>query len=393
MLIMKLIMDWRTKFAELSNIDINISYKTEKCSHIEIIEDTDYNVCAECGVVIGRKFLIEPHYSTTTVMRRTNTACPIYNDIPDEFDPTVKNLAVIIYKTATVKRIYKSTLRKAIIAACVYRAAIILNYSTRRCFSSMGLTTTEANRGILFISTYLPHGEYSIPLFGDKSEIAAACTISGIADQNINNVYNLFESFKTNCETVFASSQRVSIIYGCVWTFIKCFEDDISQFISRPECLSELINRLKNENSGNRAVVSAITIERKYYEIMKYILSRIMKRIFAICISYITQSSILRSITPKIPITVYNCKNPDTIRIVADDGFVYPIEDVDDVLDWHIIFDFKFTEFNSNKIIQLPIVVVSKSKSITINFNACQPVIRLIGYNILRDEIKHFIQA
>jgi len=400
-------MDWHLKFANISICPAKDNTEPLKCKHTDISESADFNICSDCGFVLGRRFITEPQYSTNAVLRRTTASCPIYDDIPNEFDPVVKNLAVIIYKTATVKKIYKSTLRKAIIAACVYRAANLLNMSTRKCFSSMGLTTAEANKGIMFVSTNLPHGEYRIPLFGGKSEIEAACSISGLTEESVDIVFNLFEKIKLDCESVFAASQRVSIVYGCVWTFIKWFVNEIPSHLTttKPMRLQTLIAKLIEENSiknaRSRAVVSAVTIERKYYEIMNYILSRVMKRVFALCIAQIPHTShpshspitILRSVTPKIPVTVYNCNNPDLIRIIADDGFVYPIENVDNVFDWNIIFDMKFEAIGHSNIIHLPITISHKSRSIIVSFSNCSSPINTIGDEILRKEVRYFIHS
>jgi hypothetical protein len=219
-------------------------------------------------------------------------------------------------------------------------------------------------------------------------------------------VFKLFEDVKTNCEDVFAASQRVSIVYGCVWTFIKCFGDGENQPASYPTCLSDLINRLTTENAGasdddvkprTRAPVSAITVERKYCDIMKYVLSRTLKRVVARCLAMLIPPSAQRTLqskTPTIPLTVHNCTDPDEISVVANDGFVYPIADVTDVTDWYILFEMKYTFLDKGRKrkLDLPISVVNKSRSITVKFDACSSPIRDRCPEILKEEIVKFIR-
>lgn len=384
-------MDWESVFKKLSIEDnCEDNFEDIKCLHTDIIEESEHILCSDCGEILNRILSSENQFSSTAVTRRRISSCPIYNDIPEEFDPAVKNLAVTIYKTVTIRRIYKSILRKSIIAACLYRSSVILNVSTRRCFSAFGLSNTEANRGIVFVSSNLPWGEFNIPLFGDNSEICAACAMSGILGDDVSIVINLFNDVKKNCEEIFASSQRISIVYGCVWTFIKNFESP-----DYPSSLSELINRLINENcnplnSKTRIPVSAITIDRKYCEIMKYILSRVMKRVFSMCISMLSDTCTLISNTPVVPVTVYNCNDPDKISMIADDGFIYPLDDVDDILDWNILFDMEY--ISEDTIVNIPIKITSKCRTINVKFDKCPESVCKLGPNILNDEVKKFIR-
>lgn len=367
-------MDWKSLMLSINN-KVEVS---SECSHDDVEEDSDNTICLECGMVVCRKLITECSFSTKTVRKR-HTPCPVYSDIPDEFDSTVKNLAVTIYKTVTVRRIYRSTLRKAIIAACLYRASVILNASTRRCFSSFGLSNMEANRGIVFVSINLPPGEYAISMCVDKSEIAAACSIIGIMGDDVDRICRLFEKVKCSCRGMMASSQRISIIYGCIWTFIKTFSSD-----NYPKTIIGMVDILTKEISRGTLPVSAVTINKKYIEITKFILSRIMKKVFAQCLSLVCDDETLVSRTPTVPVTLYNCTDPEKIKMISDDGFVYPLEDVDDVIDWNILFGMDFEG------VTMPIRI--DPKTIVVSFEECPIFVQEMGQLILEDAIKCFLK-
>lgn len=382
-------MDWKNRMITLCNKETSSENDTEECSHKEIVEDFDSTICSECGTIINRKLTTENSF-TSKITRRRPTPCPVYADVPEEFDSTVRNLTVIIYKTATVRRIYRSTLRRAIIAACLYRASVLLNKSTRRCFTAFGLTNTEANRGIVFVASNLPPGDYAISLFGDKSEIYAACSIVGVTGGDVEYVYHLFEKVRHGCDGIMASSQRISIIYGCIWTFIKTFPSD-----KYPKTISDLVGLLLKDTCGEKKrgmlPVSAVTINKKYNEITKFILSRIMKKVFAQCLSVVCVEDNLVSNTPTIPVTLYDCSDPEKIKMVAKDGFIYPLEDVDDVSDWNIIFGMVFLT-STNEEVLMPIKITSKTKTAHVSFNECPLFVAEIGQVILDETIRQFIK-
>ena len=382
-------MDWKTHILALCAKDEIPAKPTDECSHDDVVEELDNTICSDCGEIVNRKLTTENSFSQKS-MRRRPAHCPVFADVPDDFDSDVKNLAVIIYKTATVRRIYRSTLRKSIIAACLYRASVILNKPIRKCFTVFGLTNTEANRGVVFVATNLPYGEYTISMFGDKSEICAACSIVGITGDDVEHVFRLFESVKHGCNGIMASSQRISIIYGCIWIFIQTFPSK-----SYPGTISELIDLLINETCGEKKKgmlpVSAVTINKKFNEITKFVLTRIMKRVFATCISLVCTADQLVSKTPNIPVTLYDCTDPDKITMVADDGFVYPLEDVDDVNDWNILFDMVYNTKLGEKVC-MPIKLESKPKAITVSFVECPILLAEVGQLILKSEMKRFIK-
>lgn len=382
-------MDWKSRMILLCNNEPKSTECDTKCLHEDLIEDSDSTICSECGTIVNRKLTTENSFSSKTARRRP-TQCPVYTDIPEEFDSSVRNLTVTIYKTVTVRRIYRSTLRKAIIAACLYRASVILNKSTRRCFTSFGLTNTEANRGIVFVASNLPPGDYAISLFGDKSEIYAACSIVGITGDDVDYVFSLFEKVRHGCDCIMASSQRISIIYGCIWAFVKTFPS-----INYPNTIGDLVGLLLDDTCGEKKrgmlPVSTATINKKYNEITKFILSRVMKTVFSLCLSLVCTEDYLVSKTPTIPITLYDYTIPEKITMIADDGFIYPLEDVDDVTDWNILFNMSYATSSGEEVL-MPIRIVSKSKTATVSFDECPLLVAEMGKFILEDAIRQFIK-
>lgn len=389
---------WQSLFEKLTveNVPKEPVNAEKPCDHLDVIEEAENNICVDCGTIVGRRIILSDNFSNTSTARRKPTVCPIYADIPDtDFDATVKNLAITIYKTATSQRIYRTTLRKAIIAACLYRASVLLNVSTRRCFSVFGLSNTEGNRGIVFVASHLPPGEYETSLFVDKSEVDTACSVAGITGQDVQFVYELFEKVKQGCDDVVASSQRISIIYGCVWAFIQAIGEDKGQ--EYPSSIQELIGRLNTDVVDKKIKrgllpVSASTIQKKYFEIKKFIATRVMKRVFALCVAQVTYSVCLKSKTPTIPITVYNCTDPDDISATGDDGFIYHLSDVDDILDWNILFDMIYEDDDGNEIV-MPICVITKSKNVHVLFDKCPYPIPEVGPEILAQVIHAYIKT
>ena len=383
-------MDWKSHLMLMLMPKDTVETAAGACSHEDVVDEQDTIICLNCGEIISKRLVTENAF-TSKITRRRPTSCPVYADIPDEFNADVKNLAVIIYKTATTRRIYRSTLRKAIIAACLYRASVMLKASTRRCFTAFGLSNTEANRGIVFVALNLPPGEYTISLFGDKSEIYAACLIAGISEKDAESVLRLFENVKHGCNGIMASSQRISIIYGCVWMFIKTFLKD-----TYPNTIGDLIDLLVKETKFTEKKrgtlpVSAVTVNKKYNEITKFILSRVMKKVFAQCLALVCCTDKLVSKTPTVPVTLYDCTDVEKITAIADDGFIYPLEDVDDVTDWNVLFEMVY-EDGSEDAILMPIKIVSKSNSTFVSFEECCEIVADLGPALLSEAIRDFIK-
>lgn len=368
-------MDWISTFNRLSAMADGDHSESpslnEGCGHQDVVEDNDHTICVDCGEVVGRMLVTQQFVYVNT--RRKPIQCTVYNDIPPEFDPAVKNMAVNIYNSVTSQRIFRCVLRRSILAACIHRASVILNAPMS--FDAFDLSTTDANRGIVFVAVNLAPGEYTIPFMSDDRDIAQISEPHGI-DHTL--VLKLYSAIKNDCEMLVAASQRMSILYSCLWTVISATNDDgpsLAEFVA-----------LITSRSKSKRLMSVATIEKKHSDIYRYILSRTMKKIVTRCLGYLTTAPVLRSNTSKIPVTLSGL--PDDMRIVADDGFVYPIEDVDDVMDWNVVFRMKF-----DRDFHIPLSIVTKRKQTVVSFEQCPEPLRAVGSSIVRDEIRKFICA
>lgn len=351
---MTVTMDWQSMFSMLNNRAVEPVSAPTTCSHSDVIEEENYNVCAECGAIVGQKLCVESCFSDTMTFRRKQVHCTVYADISPEFDSSVRHLAVTIYKAVTDKKIYRCSQRRAIIAACVHRASVLLGAPDSNCFKVFNLTKAEINRGVGFVAANLAHDEHKIPMLSVELEIASVCRMLNLPDAD--KVFILYSRLATDCEDFVSSSQRTSIIGGCLWTCICLFNPKycltIKEFVV---LLSEL---------GNVSI-SAATVEKKHCEILKYLLSRTLKRVYSWCFRQLNVST-ARSLTPRVPVTVTNCCSGDEIKLVADDGFVYPLENVDDVADWNLLFDMVYD--GNGTLFQIPATVVCRPKKVSVEF-------------------------
>lgn len=347
-------MDWQSLFDKLNNRR-DVLNNVSECLHEDCIEEDGFDTCVECGTMIRRKLCLSKQFSDNVFVRKIKSRCAIFSDIPDEFDPSVKHLAVVMYKTVTAKKIFRCSQRKAILAACVHRASVWLKAPSTTCFSSFNLTNSEINKGVTFVSCHLALDEYNIPLYSIEEEITKNCLDFNISSPS--TVVSIYSKINQGCEELISSSQRKSIIFTCIWLYLKIFDEKLSIDI---------------ETFSNRASISCITVEKKYCTMMKYILSRIMKSICAWSLDILrcdeSWDDKLCSNTPRIPVTLKHYDDHELMTMIADDGFVYPLEDVDDVDDWNILFDMTFENGTCRKI-KIPISINCKLKNVKVSFD------------------------
>lgn len=368
-------MDWQSLFDRLNRRTDDIVPNTDcECSHDDFIEEDGLDTCLDCGIIIRRKLCLSKPYSENALVKKIKSRCSILSDIPNEFDPTVKHLAVVIYKNVTAKKIFRCSLRKSILAACVHRASVWLKAPSDTCFTAFNLTNCEINKGVTFVACNLGIDEYNIPLYTIEEEMTKNCLKINIEPGKVISIYR---KINEGCEELISSSQRKSIIFSCMWLYLKIF--DKSRFVDI-KAFSE------------RASISSITVEKKYCMMMKYILSRVMKKIFYWCLLVLRRDQPwnyeLRSRTPKIPVTLKNYRDYKLMTMIADDGFVYPLEDVDDVNDWNIVFKMSFDDDKTGTIVKIPIIVNCKLKNVSVSFGKC---LKNEGPQTLQNAIMDFI--
>jgi hypothetical protein len=364
-------MEWQTLFNQLNDREIKTEV-TETCEHADIRSNIDYDICADCGVITGRKLCTTTQFVANGMTRRAQNHCTIYNDIPDDFDSTVKHKAVSIYKLVTAKRIFRCKQRKSILAACIHRASVLLDAPKSHCFTTFNLENTDINKGISFVASRLPVGEFNIPVSTAEEDIISECQILQLTCTKY--VLAIYLLIKDECEEMISSSQRSSITYGCIWACYKIFK-----IVDAPETLVDF-----------KAPISGATIEKKYCTIMKFFISRVMKKIYAWCFRKLGYSGTITSETPKNHITIHNCSRSKFISMIANDGFVYPLDDVDDIDDWNILFNMMYLDKN-NKTFQIPIHVICKMKKIGVSFEKCNEPIKSKGNVKLDREIQKLV--
>lgn len=364
-------MDWQILFDQLNNRETN-EVSNVNCEHVDIRSNVDYDICADCGMIIGRKLCTTTQFVANGMTRRTQNQCTIYNDIPDEFDSTVKHKAVSIYKLVTSKRIFRCKQRKSILAACIHRASVLLDAPKSNCFASFSLENTDINKGISFVASRLPVGEYNIPVLTLEQDIISECeTLKITCTPYVVAIYSLI---RNDCEEMISSSQRSSIIYGCIWACYKIFKID-----NAPETLNDF-----------KTPISGATIEKKYCAIMKCFISRVMKKIYAWCFRKLGYSGTVTSETPEKHVTIFNCSKSKGIMMLASDGYVYPLDYVDDIEDWNILFEMMYIDKN-NTLFEIPIHVTSKMKKIGVCFEKCQEPLKSKGNIKLYREMQKMI--
>jgi hypothetical protein len=190
----------------------------------------------------------------------------------------------------------------------------------------------------------------------------------------IKYVVAIFSLIKEDCEEMISSSQRSSIVYGCIWAFYQIF-----RITDAPQSLNEF-----------KTPVSGATIEKKYCTIMKLLISLVMKKIYAWCFRKLGYSGIITSETPQCHVTILNCSKSKFITMLANDGYVYPLDYVDDIEDWNILFGMTYSDSYRQEF-TIPIHVISKMKKNTISFDKCKEPIKSRGNEKLYKSIRKLV--
>jgi hypothetical protein len=87
-------------------------------------------------------------------------------------------------------------------------------------------------------------------------------------------------------------------------------------------------------------------------------------------------------------VTVRNYDNVTRISVVADDGFIYPIEDVDDINEWNTLTRYKsYIHSNNNTILLLNVSLMEIKKETILDFSKSTEPLRTQGPEILKKEI------
>lgn len=357
-----------------------------ECIHKEIEEENDQQICIDCGEIIGRKIIISSNFIVNGLARKKITASAIYSCIPSYVvDDKIKNLAVNIYKIVSANRQYRTSFRKAIIAACVHRASIVCNpipLSIATCVEIFNIKSfSEMERAMIFVAENIPYGEYKIPIRIHTIHDLQSILVEFNLLDKMEFITNLIS--KLEIESFF--HQRSSLCASIWFTITLNNSSNISLRTFTCQYNNLCIKGLKK--------TTCCTIRKRFLEIKRFVYRRTLKRVFANYLYKHIGHNISKTVENDIIAT--NLHNSDEMTIIATDGFEYPIDDVDDITDWNILFNKQWigTEIKGPPI-HIPYVVKDTGKRISIETDTGDNTGDNIGDNIEKimiNEIYYFI--
>lgn len=328
----------------------DISRDGSSCDHGSMsTRDDGEETCRDCGVVVGRRFPADSRYAAACEYprekrSRSSRAGPkrrvvgeksvvVFSDLPASIDDETKHLAKVLYKLVTAKRLYRGPFRKAVLAACLHRAGLIrsdVRVTLRLIldfYDRQRLTTNRLNKAIAVVSVNVD-GEYSVPFFHDSIEIESI--FSDQPAEIRRRVSSVYSVIRRDCDEIAARSQLKSVVCACLWfVLINRTNDDTTTTTSFKEFAS-------------RYGVSVGTVSKKYGEIKRFTVRRVVKKLFARFLTGVFAE--LGPLTDEErTLTVHDHHSPEEIRVIANDGFEYPVDDVDDVEDWNIFLSKRYT--------------------------------------------------
>ncbi len=363
---------------------MNTDVETPKpCEHAETFLDACRLICAECGMMLSEKVLAE-RWSAVGMRKRKVTECPIYNEIPAYVPQHIKDLTVEIYKSVTGTDIFRNTLRRAIVLACLHRASILKHQPI--CFEEMlemfNLKTHEANKGVSYVAHNISRtSPFTIPFLNDEIDIESNLASLDLMDE-IVPVTKLFNLVKKDSD-ILNNSQCKSVVCGCVFTWLKFkgVQITLKQF-------------------STKIGMSEMTIVKKYILITKVLFSRIMKTLYSKLLMGCKISSHSRKIKCSDPsalyehierLHVFNYTNPDKLSVVdITNGFVFPLDDVDDVTEWHMLLSKKYYT-PSGGIMNLSVGLVETSRELKCVFDKYDKLNGQNGQEILSSTVSDYL--
>jgi hypothetical protein len=185
----------------------------------------------------------------------------------------------------------------------------------------------EFEKAIFFIAENIDD-EYTIPIHSfNIKEIEYV--IEEFKITNINNLHAFI-----SCLTLQNFFHTRSCICAAIWIYISIFHT----IFSLKEYITRYNYHCRKDGIGLKKT-TLITIKKRITEIKQFILKIIIKRLFC---DYIFDN--IGDDAYSDDISVKNASSYDNVCITATDGFIYPINDVDDVLDWNVLLSKTWTD-------------------------------------------------
>lgn len=331
------------------------------CTHATIETDNSKKICLDCGTILDVHFLLD-QYNFVSKIRPKKIECSIYDEIPHYISQDLKILTIDIYKLVTAKRIFRNIFRKSIILACLHRSSIIKKAPIyfEDMLEMFNLKTHDANKGISFVATNLEKNSiYDIPFSNDEICVDSTLALVDLVRYRVQ-VMKIFDTVKSQSDLL-NNSHCKSVVCGCIYFYLmhNSVKISLKQF-------SKKVNLAES------------TIIKKFIIIKTIIMKPIMKRLFSYFLRNVDlnvrivddcKSDVdLDLIDPVQSVAVHNYADPDNISVTSlIDQFVYPLDDVEDIRDWNILFAKCYIDSNGFEF-KLDIRVIETTKNLLFDF-------------------------
>lgn len=362
----------------LSRLEEDLQPTSVVCTHeTRFTDQSGRIVCCDCSELIAEHFLVDGMYNGGLKKRKVH-ACSIYATIPSFISQDVKELTVQIYKTVCGTGIFRNTLKKSIIFACLYRALILKKYPLYydNLLEIFELKSHDANIGINYVANNLEKvSEYSIPFCTDEINIASV--LSTVDQKDVSDkILRLFDLLKTYSD-VLNNSQNKSVVCGCVFFWIT--------YKKKPMDITKFKERVKMSES---------TILKKFVIVKEILLKTLMKKF--LCRLLVNcevgegkrkrqmASTSLWSPKHRVFVTDYTSEE----KIGAYDSkrkFHFPMDEIVnlDITEWNFFLDNSYVD-NRGREYALEILVTKTTRDITFNFSHYKAGFQIL--NTLLDE-------
>jgi len=343
------------------------------CQHLDMADDNGKVICSDCGELLSENFTVNHHSNLIGMKKRRKVQCNIYNDIPSYIPQHIKNISIDIYQKITTNRIFRNTFKKAILMACLHRAASLKNcdISSDDLLSMFSLKQHEANRGFAFLSNNLSKDSiYFLPFNSVKDEeVNIASILKNLGMMSlVRPVINIFNLIKEKSNLLNESLCK-SVICGCIYFWIR-------------------YRKIKKSLKDFAVDVgkSEITILNKYIVISDVIIHVIMKELFSTLLKHgkakpvegknkfknMLKNNKASLYGPDLKVFVHHPLDAEQITVAlchakTPELQTLPLDDVDDIKEWNILLDKRYYTYDS-KVIILNTSLTKNTRDLVINF-------------------------
>lgn len=363
------------------------SLSLDQCQHSETFEDMCKTICVMCGQIVIEKFIITPAFSGLGMRKRKKDESTIYNDIPSHIPQNIKDETISLYLRVMNGEKHRSTApKRAIILACLYHASLNAknDISYDDLLEMFQMSQQLANKGFatVYASICAQGEEARVQL----SEIDEEKNIIKTYLRKLNMssffqpVFALYSLVKTRSRLLHTSIPK-SVIAGCMYFWL--------QYKKCPKTLESLSADME---------MSELTIISKYIVIAETLMKAIMKELFVRllvnCEPRRLEKMKHKQIFKEHPHELLSADkkalvvNPFDVEKISVYNYVegeslgpenqYPLDEVDDVLDWNILLNGQFYgcelrgagSRKPDALLQyaLNVQIIKNSKNVLLNF-------------------------